>query len=138
MLKEVDPLKFNQACAKELKSVKEIAAPEWSRFAKTGTHKKFPPREDDWWHTRAASILRRLYLDGPVGVEKLRTFYGGRKDRGHKPERFKKSGGSHIRKIMQQLEAAGFVQKSETKQKGRILTKKGLEFVNKVAAGAKK
>jgi small subunit ribosomal protein S19e len=138
MLKEVDHLKFNQACKKELKAVKEIAPPDWSRFVKTGSHNKFTPFNDDWWYTRAASILRRLYLDGPVGVERLRTFYGGRKERGHQPERFRKAGGNHIRKILQQLETAGLVQKSETKQKGRILSKKGFNFMNKVAAGVKK
>ena len=138
MLSSVDPLKFNQACKKELKSVKQISPPDWSRFAKTGSHNRFPPSDNDWWYARSASILRRLYLDGPVGIERLRTYYGGRKERGHKPERFRKSGGSHIRKIIQQLESAGLVQKNEQGRKGRVLTKKGVEFVNKVAAGAKK
>jgi small subunit ribosomal protein S19e len=137
MMENTDSLKFNQACRKELKSVKEVAPPDWSRFAKTGSHNKFPPQDPEWWYTRSASVLRRIYLDGPVGVERLRTFYGGRKERGHKPERFRKSGGAHIRKILQQLETAGFVQKNERGKRGRVLTKKGLEFVNKVAAGVK-
>lgn len=138
MIRRVEPLKFNQACAKELRSVKEVSPPDWSRFAKTGSHNKFPPSDDDWWYSRTASVLRRLYLDAPVGVERLRTYYGGRKERGHKPERFRKSGGNHIRKILQQLEAAGLVQKNEQGKKGRVLTAKGKEFVKKVFSGVNK
>ena len=54
--------------------------------------------------------MRRIYIDGPVGTEKLRTFYGGRKRRGTKPARFGKGSGSVIGKLLQQLEAAGFVE----------------------------
>ncbi|OGI15147.1 30S ribosomal protein S19e [Candidatus Micrarchaeota archaeon RBG_16_49_10] len=137
MVRELDALKFNKACSKELKAINEIKPPEWSQYAKTGSHRKFPPADAEWWYTRASSVLRRIYLDGPVGVQRLRTFYGGRKDRGHKPERFRRSGGGHIRKILQQLEAAGFVQKNEQGKRGKVMSKKGMEFINKVSAGAK-
>ena len=123
----------------ELKKIEEIKPPEWAMFVKTGVHKKLPPSQEDWWYVRTASILKRIYLDGPVGIEKLRTFYGGRKDRGHKPERFKKSGGSIIRKSLQQLEKAGLVEKSkDPKKKGRIITESGKNLLNKVATEAKK
>ena len=88
MIRQIEPKKFIEICKEELKKIKEIKPPEWSRFAKTGVHKKFPPQQDDWWYIRSASILRRIYLDGPVGVARLRTYYGGRKERGHKPETF--------------------------------------------------
>jgi len=131
-MRDVDPQKFIEVCKEELKKIEVIKPPEWAKFVKTGTHKKFPPEQEDWWYIRAASILRRIYLDGPVGVERLRTYYGGRKDRGHKPEKFKKGSGSIIRKCLQQLEAAGLVKKSEGTKKGRIVTEEGKKFIARI------
>ena len=105
--------------AKELAKSSEIKAPAWTVFAKTGTHKERPPMRNDWWNMRAAAILRRIYMKGPLGVSKLRTMYGGKKDRGMQPEIFKRGSGSVARKILQQLEAAGFekqVEKSTHKE----------------------
>jgi small subunit ribosomal protein S19e len=28
----------------------------------------------DWWFVRAASMLRKLYLRGPIGVSRMRKF----------------------------------------------------------------
>jgi small subunit ribosomal protein S19e len=138
-MKDVNPRKFNQICKEELKKIDEIKPPEWAIFVKTGVHKKLPPKQEDWWYIRTASILRRIYLDGPIGVERLRTFYGGRKDRGHKPERFRKAGGNIIRTSLQQLEKAGLVEKNkDTKKRGRIITERGKSLLNKVAIEAKK
>jgi len=138
-MKDVDPRKFNEVCKEELKKIEEIKPPDWAMFVKTGVHKQLPPQQEDWWYIRTASILRRIYLDGPVGIERLRTFYGGRKDRGHKPERFKKAGGSIIRKCLQQLEGAGLVEKSkDSKRKGRVISEKGKAFLKKVVLEVKK
>ncbi|MEI8332218.1 MAG: 40S ribosomal protein S19, partial [Methanomicrobiales archaeon] len=63
--------------AEELKKRKEVAPPEWAAFAKTGVHKEMPPEDPDWWFIRAAAVLRRVYVDGPLGVERMRSFYGG-------------------------------------------------------------
>ena len=63
----------------------KIVAPEWTKLVKTGVHKERKPENIDWWYVRCASILRRVYIDGPVGVRSLRTFYGGKKDRGVNP-----------------------------------------------------
>jgi small subunit ribosomal protein S19e len=60
-------------------NVKEVEAPQWALFVKTGSHKQRPPDRLDWWHLRAASMLRKLYVKGPIGVSKLRKIYGGRK-----------------------------------------------------------
>ncbi len=118
----------------ELKKYKPIKPPEWAAYTKTGAHKERPPSQEDWWYIRSASILRTLYLRGekPVGVERLRAKYGGRKDRGAKPERFIKGSGHVIRLILQQLESAGFVEKVE--RKGRRITSKGSSLLDKMAA----
>jgi small subunit ribosomal protein S19e len=114
----------------ELKEVGEIDPPVWSKYVKTGAHKERPPVQEDWWHIRAASLLRRLYIDGPVGVERLRRYYGGKKNRGHKPEKFRKASGAVIRTILTQLEDAGLVEKVS---RGRRLTAKGMSYLDRLA-----
>jgi len=117
------------------KNVKEVQPPEWAYYVKTGPSRQRPPDSMDWWYTRAASILRKLYLHGPLSIKDLRIMYGGRKDRGVRPEHFYKGGGSNIRNILQQLEEAGLVEKTK---KGRILTSKGRSILDKLAAEVKR
>lgn len=120
--------------AKELQNVSEIKPPSWSIFAKTGTHKERPPAREDWWYVRCAAVLRSVRNLGPVGVQKLRTKYGGRKRRGHKTEHFYKGSGNVIRKALQQLEAAGLIkQDKEGNHKGRVVTPKGVSILDKAA-----
>ncbi|MGC9517034.1 MAG: 30S ribosomal protein S19e [Methanomicrobiales archaeon] len=127
-------LLINQV-SKELKEQKEIEAPEWANFVKTGTHKERRPENSDWWYVRCASILRRVYIDGPIGINSLRTYYGGKKDRGSQPEKFRKGSGSIIRVSLHQLENAGLVEKVES---GRIVTSKGKSFLDKASNSVKK
>ncbi|NLZ31123.1 MAG: 30S ribosomal protein S19e [Methanomicrobiales archaeon] len=116
--------------AEELKKNPQIQPPDWAAFAKTGVHKQMPPENDDWWHVRAASIFRRVYTDGPVGTQRMRSIYGGKRDRGSAPSQFRRGSGSVVRKILQQLEAAGYV--SHTSE-GRIVTAAGRSFLDGVA-----
>ncbi len=129
---EVPPGPFLERLKERLKQFPELTPPPWSYFVKTGVHRERRPEQPDWWHMRAASILRRLYLDGPVGVSRLRTYYGGRQNRGQAPEHFRKGGGKIIRTILQQLEKAELVEK--VGNKGRRPTKKGVELLYEVAA----
>jgi small subunit ribosomal protein S19e len=119
--------------AKKLKEeYDQIKPPAWAYYVKTGPHKERPPEDPDWWYIRAASILRKLYKSGePIGIETFRVIYGGRKNRGVRPEHFVKAGGSIIRKILQQLEAAGLVQK--VPGKGRTLTPLGVSLLDRTA-----
>lgn len=131
---EANPSKLIEQTASELKKIKEFEPPTWAMFVKTGTSKARPPMKQDWWHTRVASILLKVHKMGPIGVNKLRTLYGGRKDRGVKPEEFRKASGNIIRKAMQQLEKADFIKKTEKGvHKGKILTSKGLKLLNSAA-----
>ncbi len=126
---EVNAHKFNESLSGELKKLKEFAMPEWAAYVKTGTSKSRPPTDDDYWYKRAASILRQVYKNKVVGVNRLRTRYGGRKIRGMKPEIFRKGGRKIIRTILQQAEKAGFVEKVKGKRTGRKLTEKGIKFL---------
>jgi small subunit ribosomal protein S19e len=136
-IKLIEPGKYNKILAEALKKVKEFEKPEWVDFVKSGTHKQRPIAEVDFWHKRAASILRQVYIKEIVGVERLRTRYGGRKNRGYKPAEFRKSSGKIIRKILQQAEAAGLLEKAKGKKVGRQLTAKGKEFLEKIAGESK-
>src|SRR3989344_7953231 len=102
---DVDSQKFMNIASAELKA--KIKMPDWAMYVKTGSYKQRPPEQTDWWFLRAASILRRVYIDGPVGTSKLRTFYGGLPRRGHKPAHFGKASGKVIRTILSDMEKAG-------------------------------
>jgi small subunit ribosomal protein S19e len=121
--------------AQDLKDRSEIQAPDWALYVKTGAHKERAPDEPDWWYTRCASILRKIYLNGPIGTEKLRIAYGGRKRRGTKPNKFQKGSGAIVRTALQQLERAGFVTKRGNK--GREMTSVGTSYMDKVSATVK-
>jgi len=134
-IKDADANKLIKEVAEAIKKKEELTPPAWAKFAKTGVHKEKPPIEIDWWYARAASVLRTIYLNSPVGVSKLRSKYGGKKNRGVKTEKFKKGSGSVIRKILQQLEKAGLIkQKKAGVHKGRTITPQGLSLLNKAAA----
>lgn len=131
---DVDASELIKKAADSLKKIDSIKAPEWAMFVKTGASKERPPVERDWWYARAASVLRKVYVLGPVGVSKLRKKYGGKKNRGHKPERFYKGSGNIIRKILQQLEKAELIKQTEKGlHKGRSVTPKGKKFLDKIA-----
>lgn len=117
--------------AEKLKQDKTFTPPEWARFVKTSLHSENPPMDPDWWYTRCASILRKVYIRKSIGIERLRAEYGGKKDKGSKPYRAVKGSGSIVRKALQQLEEAGYVTK--IKGKGRVITPKGQSFVDNTA-----
>jgi len=119
--------------AKHLKeNVGDITPPPWSEYAKTGAHKERPPQNPDWWYYRCASLLRKIYIHGPVGVARLRTEYGGLRRAGNRPEKHVPAGGSAIREPLQQLQKAELI--SIDGKKGRRLTKQGISLLNSTAA----
>jgi small subunit ribosomal protein S19e len=124
------------AVSKKLQSDKEVEVPEWSKFVKTGISREKPPEEKDWWYTRCASILRKIYINHSIGIEHLRNEYGGKQDKGSKPYKAKGGSGSITRKALQQLEKAGYV--SKIKGKGRVLTPKGRSFLDNTSNEVKK
>ena len=123
---------YNKKLAEAFKKIPEFEMPEWAEFVKTSVSKARPPFDNDFWYRRAASILRQIYRKGTVGVSRLRTRYGSKKNRGNRPERFKKGSGKIIRIILQQAEKAGFLEKVVGKKAGRKLTSKGKEFLEEI------
>ncbi len=127
---DVPPHDLIAAVAKELKADGKVQPPEWAEFAKTGVNKEMPPLDPDWWYVRCASVLRRIYIDGPVGVSRLRSFYGGKQRKPVRTGGFVKGSGSVIREALQQLEKAGYVKKIK---KGRQMTPAGQAFLDDLA-----
>lgn len=130
---DVPASEFIEKLAKYLKdNVDQVQPLPWTSVAKTGTHVEKQPQNPNWWYTRSASILRKVYIHGPIGIEKLRADYGGRKGFGTKPSHAAKAGGSNIRKLLQQLESAGLIQSQMPH--GRKMTPKGRKLLQEIAA----
>jgi len=138
MIYEVDPRKLIEVTANELKKMDNIAAPSWAGFVKTGSGKDKSPIREDWWYVRAAAILRFIHKNGPLGVGKLRVHFGGKANRGVKPDKFQQASGNHIRKILQQLEAEKLIkQEQKGSYKGRVTTGKAIILLRKASKNVK-
>jgi small subunit ribosomal protein S19e len=103
-----------EAISEELKSNDKVfIPPEWAEFVKLGVaQENAPEQRKDWWFIRVASI------------------FGGRKNRGSKPERTFKGSGAIIRHAIHQLEKGGYVSQATD---GRIVTPAGRSFVDSMA-----
>ncbi|MCD6383465.1 MAG: 30S ribosomal protein S19e [Thermoplasmata archaeon] len=129
---DVPPGKLVERAAIRLKEMEEVSPPpEWAKFVKTAVHKEKAPTNRDWWYYRMASVLRKVYIHGPIGVARLRAEYSGKKDRGSKPYHARAGGGAIIRRIVQDLEKAGFIKTIE--RRGRVITPKGQKFLDNTA-----
>jgi len=131
---DVDANELIKIVSKTLKDNKDLKAPAWTKFVKTGVHKERPPEDKNWWYMRLASLLRNLYIQSkPTGIQRIRTKYGGRRKRSYKPKQHFKAGGKIIRTGLQMLEKQGLVK--TVPKKGRELTPKGKSLLDKAAAG---
>jgi len=123
-----------ERASKQLKEQKLIVMPEWALFVKTSHGKERHPISNDWWYVRAASILRKVYVLGPIGVAKLSRKYGCKKNRGHKPEKTVKGSTKIIRAVLQQLTESGLIISAEKGvHKGKVITPKGKSFLDKLS-----
>ncbi|MHA1124164.1 MAG: 30S ribosomal protein S19e [Candidatus Heimdallarchaeota archaeon] len=117
--------------AEELKKSKNITPPEWASYVKTASFKQHAPKNEDWWFVRCASLLRKVYVSGPVGTSHLRKAYGGLKKGRNRPEKFTRASGAIIRKGLKQLELEGLV---TSDRRGRTISAKGRSMMDKIAA----
>jgi len=133
---DVESAKLIEKASEELKKL--VKSPSWALYVKTGASKERPPMEKDWYYKRLAAILRRVYLNGPIGTNKLRIRYGGKRNVGMTGERVYKGSGKVIRTCLQQLENLQLIKKVEKGiHKGRIITNKGKSFLDKLAKQVK-
>ncbi|VVB83306.1 30S ribosomal protein S19e [uncultured archaeon] len=135
---EISPQEYNLKLAEALKNLPEFQEPEWAKFVKSSPSKERPIEDPDFWYKRAASILRQIYKNKVVGVNRLRTKYGSKLNRGMKPEKFVRAGGKIIRVILQQADKAGFTESVndtrglKEKRMGRKMTAKGKKFLEEI------
>lgn len=129
---DVPAPKLIERLAKHMKqNIDQLTPPSWANIVKTGAHVEKQPQNPDWWYIRCASLLRKIYVHGPIGLEKLRADYGGGKGFTVTPNHVAKAGGAILRKALQQLEAAGLIQTS--KPHGRRVTREGRRLLQETA-----
>ena len=116
--------------AEEFKKEKSLEVPEWASNLKAGVHKEKSWEEPDWFYNRLASTLRKIYVEGPIGISKLSAEYGGRVERGS--QRYHPAKGSRyiIRQMLQTLEKLGYVKKDKH---GRTVSPQGTSILDKAS-----
>ena len=120
--------------ATELRTRQLVSPPPWAAFVKTGVSRQQAPTQPDWWYLRSASVLRKIYLKGPTGVQRLSADYGGRRDRGSAPYHARSGSRAILREIVQQLEKSGLVK--ARKNQGRQVSPQGLKLLDSAARAA--
>ena len=133
LVKDVPAQEFVVSYAQHLKRSGKIQVPKWADYAKTGSYKELSPLNPDWFYIRAgkclfqnlvincilptkfslgtASMARKIYLRGGLGVGMFRRIYGGSKNNGTKPSHFAKSSGGVARAVLRELERIKVVEK---------------------------
>jgi len=118
--------------AKHLReNFQEIESPPQMVFAKTGSHREESPQDPNFWYIRCASLLRKIYVQGPIGVTHLREQYGGLTKKGDVGKHKRRGGGFTVRRPLEQLEKAGLVKTVE--RRGRTITKEGASLLDTLA-----
>ena len=131
-VKDVNPHDFVKAFSAHLKRQGKLKVPDWVDLVKTAKRKELAPYDPDWFYTRAASMLRHVYLRGGVGVGALTKVYGGRKRRGSKPCHFENASSSVARKVLQSLEQLSLIEQHPNG--GRKITPQGRKDLDLIAA----
>ncbi|MFX0024252.1 MAG: 40S ribosomal protein S19 [Candidatus Hermodarchaeota archaeon] len=123
-----------EVIAEKLREYPEITPPEGSEFWKTAFFKELAPQDsENFWFIRCASLLRKVKKYGPIGVNKLRKFYGGRNRKGPGLNHSARGSGKIIRVALQQLENAKLLEKME--KEGRVVSPEGLSLLERTAHG---
>ena len=128
----VEPGILIRTVAEKLKEYPEINPPQGSEFWKTAFFKELAPLDsENFWYIRCASLLRKVNKLGPIGVNRLRKFYGGRNRRGPGLNHSAKGSGKIVRAALQQLEDAKLITKTE--KNGRKLSSEGKSLLERTA-----
>ncbi|TQE01599.1 hypothetical protein C1H46_012829 [Malus baccata] len=108
-----------------------IELPDWTDIVKTATFKELAPYDPDWYYIRSASMARKIYLRGGLGVGAFRRIYGGSKRNGSRPPHFCKSSGAIARHILQQLQRINIIDVDP--KGGRKISSSGQRDLDQVA-----
>lgn len=128
---DVPPEQLIRKVGERLKGEEKMKPPAWAQFAKTGAHREKAPVQKDWWYFRVASVMRKVYTDGPIGTSRLSSDFGGKRDKGSAPYKAVKGSRSIVRQSIHQLESLGYI--TTYKNKGRIVTPAGRALLDNAA-----
>jgi small subunit ribosomal protein S19e len=113
-----------------------LDAPDWAEYAKTGAGRELPPEQEDFWARRAASLLRKVAVDGPIGVKRLSSAYGSTTDGSNRyvvaPSKTTSGSRNIVRTLLQQLEDEDLVE--QRNDRGRVVTGEGRSLLDQTAA----
>merc|ERR1719336_1124136 len=129
-VKSVPPHLFTIALADHFKKSGKFELPDWHDLIKTAPFKEMPPMDPDWYYTRCASVARRVYLHGGLGVGGFSRVFGGRNRRGSKKPHWARASKGLIRHMLAALQEADIVAK---RKKGRWITQNGQRELDIIA-----
>lgn len=127
---KVPPEQLLNRLVEEFKKDERIKVPDWVNYLKAGIHREASWTQPDWYYRRLASVLRKVYVKGPVGISRLSEDYGGKVDRGSQGYHPGKGSRYIIRSMFQELETLGYVKKDKD---GRIASPKGMSLLDKAS-----
>jgi small subunit ribosomal protein S19e len=139
-VEEVCPVIFIAKLAKHLEEDKNMSPPMEADYIKTSHARERPPVETNWYYTRAASILRKLYMEEvkhPKRAEKgkgvtwFAKAYGTSKNNGHKPSHRVEAARGLLRRALQSLESMDYV--ARTSLGARRLSNTGVAELEAIA-----
>merc|ERR1712048_1450934 len=105
-LKDVPANDYIAAYADFLKKTNKIELPKWVDLVKTGHYHELTPYDEDWFYTRAAAIMRKIYVKPNVGVGRLANKFGGKERNGSVRKHHAKDSRAVIRACLKALEKA--------------------------------
>ncbi|MEM0087089.1 MAG: 30S ribosomal protein S19e [Candidatus Micrarchaeaceae archaeon] len=129
-IKDVNPETLVKLAGSKLKEM-NIPKPYYVNIVKSGAGRERVPADEDFWYIRCASILRQVYLNGPVGISRLATRYGNRKRHTTRRHHHYKAGRSMIKDAFDALEKLNYIKKTP---KGRVITPLGMSFLDKLSS----
>merc|ERR1711881_802738 len=148
-LKDIPANDFVAAYADFLKKSNKIELPSWVDLVKTGHFHELAPYDEDWFYTRAAAIIRKLYIKPTVGVGRLANKFGGKERNGSARKHHAKDSKAVIRACMKALEKAKLLTRfndpkrndfaedtrpdSDVKLNRRVVSDEGKKTINNVA-----
>merc|ERR1711862_274229 len=115
-LKDVPTNDFIAAYANYLKKHNKITPPAWHDLVKTGHLHELAPYDEDWFFTKAAAVVRKVYIKPHLGVGKMAQLFGGKKRYGSARKHNAKASKGVIRAALKALEDAGILMRYNDKK----------------------
>jgi len=104
-LRDISAAEFIKAYAAHLKKSNKLELPDWVDYVKTAHGREMPPLDPDWYFVRAASVVRKIYLNRGLGVGALAHWYGKAVRKTNKPQHHHRASRKVIRHVLNAVSA---------------------------------